>query len=511
MFGIENDGLALAAYASSSPPRSKETIALARLALSRTVTAAIGASLKSGDDNWKRTFIQYKSRCEKRRSWRQRTQQLGEIESKLIAAAGDDDDNMDSKNDDDDNSQESKPASDAAEKKAQGTKAQQGETKDEAAAAATPRAAKLTRQQLAELEDEEAAEERARQLRRRKKATAATRDVKFSDDESDATEEECESEADDDEMNGDDVDSDEDESDQQDDDGDEEEEDEEEEEEENEEEGEGEGEDATVSLAKYSASAAKQLPPLQIDTRNKPSRMVIRQIDMSALGNDVDELPIEASKVDKKDADDDDDDDELPLHKSDRSAPAASTHDDGSGYGYKEATNNNNNKTLKVADDPFFLDAQGNEIENERVEAEMRDRRRHASYRSRYADGGGGGGGGEADDANFSYSSYDMYKNKRRMLSDSSFRSSLSSASGEGARGGYRGRGGAASGGDRFSHSDTRPRRGTDYSNAATYNNKPVDKVDVASLHPSWQAKKQMEDKLKTLKFEGKKVTFNDD
>ena len=34
--------------------------------------------------------------------------------------------------------------------------------------------------------------------------------------------------------------------------------------------------------------------------------------------------------------------------------------------------------------------------------------------------------------------------------------------------------------------------------------------IDTASLHPSWQAKKQMEDKLKSLKFEGKKLKFDD-
>ena len=34
---------------------------------------------------------------------------------------------------------------------------------------------------------------------------------------------------------------------------------------------------------------------------------------------------------------------------------------------------------------------------------------------------------------------------------------------------------------------------------------------NAASLHPSWQAKKQMEEKLKSLKFNGKKITFGDD
>jgi hypothetical protein len=33
----------------------------------------------------------------------------------------------------------------------------------------------------------------------------------------------------------------------------------------------------------------------------------------------------------------------------------------------------------------------------------------------------------------------------------------------------------------------------------------------LSKLHPSWLAKKQMEDKLKSLKFNGKKTTFGDD
>jgi hypothetical protein len=41
---------------------------------------------------------------------------------------------------------------------------------------------------------------------------------------------------------------------------------------------------------------------------------------------------------------------------------------------------------------------------------------------------------------------------------------------------------------------------------------KKLENLDAtAKLHPSWQAKKQMEDKLKKLKFEGKKMTFNDE
>jgi len=33
---------------------------------------------------------------------------------------------------------------------------------------------------------------------------------------------------------------------------------------------------------------------------------------------------------------------------------------------------------------------------------------------------------------------------------------------------------------------------------------------DLSKLHPSWQAKKLMEDKLKNMKFEGKKLKFDD-
>jgi len=42
-------------------------------------------------------------------------------------------------------------------------------------------------------------------------------------------------------------------------------------------------------------------------------------------------------------------------------------------------------------------------------------------------------------------------------------------------------------------------------------NKTPIVKEDISSLHPSWQAKKAQEQKLKNLSFQGKKVKFDDD
>jgi hypothetical protein len=59
--------------------------------------------------------------------------------------------------------------------------------------------------------------------------------------------------------------------------------------------------------------------------------------------------------------------------------------------------------------------------------------------------------------------------------------------------------------------------RRNDYSNSNSNRNsdlnkpKPVIAEDLSKLHPSWVAKKQMEEKLKDMKFAGKKITFNDD
>lgn len=36
-------------------------------------------------------------------------------------------------------------------------------------------------------------------------------------------------------------------------------------------------------------------------------------------------------------------------------------------------------------------------------------------------------------------------------------------------------------------------------------------KEDLSKLHPSWRAKKEQEEKLKALKFQGTKLKFDDD
>lgn len=132
-----------------------------------------------------------------------------------------------------------------------------------------------------------------------------------------------------------------------------------------------------------------------------------------------------------------------------------------------------------------------------------------------------------------SYSSYDRYKNKedfrnrRDTLTRSSFKTSLSSSSDAVPsynRGYDRDRDRNSGGG--FRRNDfNRGDRDSGFNNnsnnrnfTSSYNSnnnrqyeKPKETVDVSKLHPSWQAKKALEDKVKSLKFEGKKIKFNDD
>jgi len=63
---------------------SIDEISLARLAFNKKVVTAI-SKIKNNPkiEGWKTTFIQYKSRCEKRKSWKDKMTQMKEIESKL--------------------------------------------------------------------------------------------------------------------------------------------------------------------------------------------------------------------------------------------------------------------------------------------------------------------------------------------------------------------------------------------------------------------------------------------
>ncbi len=125
----------------------------------------------------------------------------------------------------------------------------------------------------------------------------------------------------------------------------------------------------------------------------------------------------------------------------------------------------------------------------------------------------------EADFGPNSFSSYDRYQATRENHSRKrdSFTPSLASdrpyqrrdfAARGGPRGGYRGASrGEYRGGSRGGFQSARGGRGAGRSG---YSEQPVAKsVDTSSLHPSWQAKKQLEERGK-LKFQGTKVKFDD-
>lgn len=130
------------------------------------------------------------------------------------------------------------------------------------------------------------------------------------------------------------------------------------------------------------ATPREKLKPLVI--KDKPAQMEIRQFNLDEI-KDFNEIPIDRKTTDKDEA---------------------------------------FSKTIKATEDSFFLDADGNEIEdngdNSMVYDESNFRPRRTNMYRR-----------DFDDNQLSYSSYDRYKNndfinKRNSLRDSSFKSSLS-------------------------------------------------------------------------------------
>lgn len=63
---------------------SIDEIGLARVAFNKKLVDGI-AKIKANKklEDWKATFIQYKARCEKRKSWKDKVSQMKEIENKL--------------------------------------------------------------------------------------------------------------------------------------------------------------------------------------------------------------------------------------------------------------------------------------------------------------------------------------------------------------------------------------------------------------------------------------------
>lgn len=192
----------------------------------------------------------------------------------------------------------------------------------------------------------------------------------------------------------------------------------------------------------------KNLKPLVIG--EKPSHMVIKQINLDEM----------------KDCD------ELALGENVENFEKAS------------------HETLKAVEDPFFLDQNGNEIQGN---DNFKYRKSSYDY--------------DFNHDPVSYSSYDKYKrkkddfrDKRREMGRNSFKNSLSSESRN-----FRSN-------DRSYNYRSQDRIQSDkrkFEFKKNFDNKP--KEDLSKLHPSWQAKKLAEEKAKSMRFEGKKIKFNDD
>ena len=158
--------------------------------------------------------------------------------------------------------------------------------------------------------------------------------------------------------------------------------------------------------------------------------------------------------------------------------------------------------TNQIVNDPFFLDKNGNEIINDN-EDNYRDSYSR-DYSNRSYDNTRDFSYNRYDNSrNFTRNSenveksygYDRFQNRSSSYNKSSDKPNFSSTRPTSNRG-YD---------DKSNFSRPKPR--TQYDNIPR---QPAKSMDVSKLHPSWQAKKEMEEKTK-VKFEGKKKTFSDD
>ncbi len=321
-------------------------------------------------DGWKRTFIVYQSRLEKRKSWKEKTKLLKELEDKLAF---------------DKNELENEKEKDEQVDKEEQEGVSENLKTDE------PKQAKLTRKQIDEL------------IKKDDKYNRSKREVKFSDSESDDEDDEQDDEGDEYE------DDDEDEEMEQDSESNNEEEniiennkkrllssDKSDDEESDSEQDETEDVDlkstyvfseANLKKEKDETKPEKELKPLIIS--QKPAYMEIKQLNLDQLKG-ADEIPIDSKS-------------ELVDEETEQNMNEQEE----------------NITTIKLSEDPFFLDSSGNEINNPRIENEnSRFYERSKMFNRTY---------NELDNDNLmSYSSYDRYKSKKRDMYQSSFKTSLS-------------------------------------------------------------------------------------
>ncbi|RMZ95633.1 putative ribosome biogenesis RLP24 [Brachionus plicatilis] len=182
----------------------------------------------------------------------------------------------------------------------------------------------------------------------------------------------------------------------------------------------------------------KNLKPLVIG--EKPAHMVIKQINLDEV-KDCEELMLE-----------------------DKS----------------KKVENSSQETIKVIQDPFFLDQNGNEIQGN---DNLRPFKRSYNF----------------DHEPTSYSSYDKYRNKsdgfrdrRREMGRNSFKNSLSNDSRPYRSDNYFDRSKTD-----FKNRDKPPANRRQFEFSKNFDTKP--KEDITKLHPSWQAKKLAEEKVKSM------------
>lgn len=464
IFTFENENMQLQEYLTKNKNLTIKDIGLARIGFSKLVVESIN-KIKNNPkiDGWKTVFIQYKARCEKRKSWKEKLIKVKEIEAKL-EVKGEESDLEETVA----NNVEDEPMNEineAEEKHKSGVKDNKIENKSEK---------KVKQQKESNIKDD-VVQDQVEEIDGDHDDVCSMSDLNSNPDPIDFDNYQLGGFSDESDVDLDDK------------------------------------PDFLKNLLnddhKPEEVESKEKKPLVLANKSS-GPMVIKQFNLDEI-KEFDEIPIL-----KKDSGSDDLEEESTSGEDD--VEKLSAREDSEEPEEKDVTRKK--KKYSLEQDPFFLDQNGNEIINSEVDYEREQ------FRNRRAD----------DDLGFqpsSYSSYDRYNEvkdrhkQKRDGTNSSFKSSLSDrpfqrrehatdmrrsnfqnsrGGSQGSRGGFQG----SRGGFQGSRGGYQGSRGGYQSNGSK-NSSASAKMDTANLHPSWQAKKQMEDRAK-LKFSGKKLTFDD-
>lgn len=464
IFTFENENMQLQEYLTKNKNLTIKDIGLARIGFSKLVVESIN-KIKNNPkiDGWKTVFIQYKARCEKRKSWKEKLIKVKEIEAKL-EVKGEESDLEETVA----NNVEDEPMNEineAEEKHKSGVKDNKIENKSEK---------KVKQQKESNIKDD-VVQDQVEEIDGDHDDVCSMSDLNSNPDPIDFDNYQLGGFSDESDVDLDDK------------------------------------PDFLKNLLnddhKPEEVESKEKRPLVLANKSS-GPMVIKQFNLDEI-KEFDEIPIL-----KKDSGSDDLEEESTSGEDD--VEKLSAREDSEEPEEKDVTRKK--KKYSLEQDPFFLDQNGNEIINSEVDYEREQ------FRNRRAD----------DDLGFqpsSYSSYDRYNEvkdrhkQKRDGTNSSFKSSLSDrpfqrrehatdmrrsnfqnsrGGSQGSRGGFQG----SRGGFQGSRGGYQGSRGGYQSNGSK-NSSASAKMDTANLHPSWQAKKQMEDRAK-LKFSGKKLTFDD-